>query len=76
MLHSKHKAKRHAMAKGNSGRLVIEVDPDLKRRLYSALAFENSTLKDWFINAAKQYIEERQQPGLPGIAKGKETTKL
>jgi predicted transcriptional regulator len=76
MLHSKHKTKRRAMAKGNSGRLVIEVDPDLKRRLYSALAFENSTLKDWFINAAKQYIEERQQPSLPEIPKGKETTEL
>lgn len=64
-----------AMAKGNSGRLVIEIDPDLKRRLYSALAFENSTLKDWFISAAKQYLDECQQPSLPGIDKRKETAK-
>lgn len=56
------------MPKGESGRVVIEVDPGLKRRLYSALAIENSTLKDWFIEAAKQFVAEREQPSLPEIA--------
>jgi hypothetical protein len=55
------------MPKGSSGRVVVEVDPDLKRRLYSALAIESSTLKDWFIDAAKQYVAEREQPLLPTI---------
>jgi hypothetical protein len=55
------------MPKGQSGRVVVEVDPDLKRRLYSALAIENSTLKDWFIDAARQYVAEREQPLLPVI---------
>ena len=36
------------MAKGESGRIVIEVDPHLKRQLYSALASDGSTLKAWF----------------------------
>lgn len=53
------------MPKGQSGRVVVEVDPELKRHLYSALAIENSTLKDWFVSAAKQYVAEREQPLLP-----------
>jgi hypothetical protein len=57
------------MPKGQSGRVVVEVDPDLKRRLYSALAIENSTLKEWFIDAARQYVAEREQPLLPAITK-------
>jgi hypothetical protein len=55
------------MSKGESGRVVIEVEPALKRRLYSALAIDNSTLKQWFIAAAEQYVEEREQPSLPEI---------
>jgi len=46
------------MPKGKSGRVVIEVEPALKRRLYSALAIENSTLKQWFIDSATQYVAE------------------
>ena len=54
--------------KGESGRVVVELDPELKRRLYSALAKESVTLKRWFINLAEQYISEQEQPHLPGIA--------
>lgn len=50
------------MPKGESGRVVIEVDPDLKRRLYSVLAIENSTLKSWFVEFARRYIAERETP--------------
>ena len=53
------------MAKGESGRIVIEIDPQLKRQLYSALASDGSTLKAWFVNAASTYLEEREQPWLP-----------
>jgi hypothetical protein len=45
------------MSKGDSGRIVIEVEPTLKRQLYSALAMESSTLKDWFIQCAEEYIK-------------------
>jgi hypothetical protein len=55
------------MAKGKSGRVVIEVDPDLKRRLYSELAREDLTLKDWFVDAASRYLSEIEQPTLPGV---------
>lgn len=49
------------MAKSDSGRIVLEVNPELKRVLYGVLALENKSLKDWFIKEAEQYIEEKQQ---------------
>ncbi|HNU50187.1 MAG TPA: hypothetical protein PKJ98_04630 [Verrucomicrobiota bacterium] len=52
------------MARGESGRIVIEVQPEVKRRLYSALALTGSTLKDWFIRAAADYCSETAQPSL------------
>ena len=63
------------MTKGKSGRVVVEVNPDLKRRLYSVLAFENSTLKDWFIQAAKRYVDEHEQPSLPDITTKKRSAR-
>ena len=53
------------MPKGESGRIVVDIDPALKRRLYSVLAMENSTLKEWFIQSAERYIEEKREPSLP-----------
>ena len=47
------------MTKGDSGRIVIEVEPDLKRRLYSTLAMDSSTLKDWFIQCAESYVKDK-----------------
>jgi len=44
-----------------SGRIVIDVDPNLKRGLYSALALTGSTLKEWFVHAAASYYEEVTQ---------------
>ena len=52
------------MAQGSSGRIVVEVDTQLKRQLYSVLASEGSTLKAWFVSAAKRYLDEREQPRL------------
>lgn len=54
------------MAIGESGRIVLEVEPELKRKLYSVLALENRSLKDWFIALATQHIEAQQQPSLFG----------
>jgi hypothetical protein len=55
------------MARGPSGRLVIEVDPNLKRDLHAALAADGVTLKNWFLQRAADYIAEYRQPSLPGI---------
>ena len=48
---------------------MIEVGLDLKRKLYRALAEDNSTLKDWFVEAATNYIAEREQPTLPDLGR-------
>ncbi|MFQ1065246.1 hypothetical protein [Bordetella trematum] len=44
------------MSIGNSGRIVIEIDPKIKRQLYSTLARDGMTLKDWFLQEAKSYM--------------------
>jgi hypothetical protein len=56
------------MARGNSGRVVLEVDPTLKKQLYALLVLEQLTLKDWFIKKAEEYVEAKRhnafdQPG-------------
>lgn len=56
------------MAIGESGRIVLEIEPELKRRLYSTLALENKTLKQWFVALAEQHIDRQQQPSLFGSA--------
>jgi len=52
------------MAKGASGRVVIELDPNLKKILYASLDQEGLTLKDWFIQSANRYVAEQVQPSL------------
>ncbi|HEN3613539.1 hypothetical protein V1951_10470 [Yersinia sp. 2544 StPb PI] len=48
------------MSKGDSGRIVLEVDPELKKALYSVLAHEQQTLKGWFVDKANKHIEEKK----------------
>jgi hypothetical protein len=64
------------MGIGNSGRVVVEVDPDLKRELYATLMRDGLTLKDWFIKSADDYLTYSGQMnlGLKGY-KEKETKK-
>ncbi|MEM8939188.1 MAG: hypothetical protein AAGC64_07565 [Bacteroidota bacterium] len=49
------------MAVGDSGRIVIEVDPDFKKKLRKALALNETTLKDWFLKHAEEFVENSQQ---------------
>ncbi len=49
------------MSRGNSGRIVIEIDPALKRELHSVLALEGVTLKECFISYAENYIKQHSQ---------------
>lgn len=44
------------MAQGKSSRVVIEVDPGLKKELYVALAKRQLTMKDWFTDTAKRFL--------------------
>ena len=50
------------MARGSSGRIVIEVEPSLKTELYKALAQRELTLKDWFIGRANEEVTSHSQP--------------
>ena len=52
------------MAKGNSGRIVIEIDPDLKEQLYLALKKEELTMKEWFVSNADGFLKDRLQLSL------------
>lgn len=45
------------MVQGASGRVVIEIEPHLKRQLYSTLAAQGMTLKEWFIRCSEHEIE-------------------
>jgi hypothetical protein len=48
------------MPAGRSNRIVIDVDNgDLKRRMYSALAEDGRSLKEWFTAAATDYLDRR-----------------
>ena len=49
------------MSRGTSGRIVIEVDPDFKRILYSNPAVRGFTLKEWFIANAESFIRDESQ---------------
>ena len=52
------------MARGKSGRVVLERDPDLKRRLYATLETSQQTMKEWFIREAEELVYGEKQPSL------------
>lgn len=52
------------MSRGNSGKIVLEIDPALKDKLYIALANEKLTLKDWFLKQCNEYLDNVSQPKL------------
>ena len=54
----------HHMARGDSGRIVLEIDPSEKDELYSAVTKDGMTLKDWFRRKASEYLRERNQTQL------------
>jgi hypothetical protein len=61
------------MSIGASGRVVIEVSPQLKRELYAALALDGVNLKGWFLRQAEAYLSHRQQHQLEFEAEPKQT---
>jgi hypothetical protein len=58
------------MSHGESGRIVIEIDPGMKRKLYASLAIKGSTLKHWFIQNASAYISDQEQAPAPSVPHG------
>jgi len=52
------------LSRGNSGRIVLEVDPSVKSQLYIALAKKGITLKAWFLQQCETFISDYRQPEL------------
>ena len=52
------------MPRGDSGRIVLEVDPSVKRKLYEILDIEGITLKQWFLGQAHRYVRDKLEPTL------------
>ncbi len=52
------------MAKGSSGRIVIEIDPSFKGELYMELEKEGLKMKEWFIANAEDFMKDRSQLSL------------
>lgn len=54
------------MSIGNSGRIVVEMEPELKRQLHSVLRLEGKNLKSWFLENVEELLEQHgQQQNLP-----------
>ena len=46
---------------GSSGRIVVELEPELKQSLHAALRENGTNLKDWFTEQARLFLEENDQ---------------
>ena len=49
------------MPVGNSGRIVIEINPELKQELYEQLNQENLNLKQWFLRNVDIFLNNKNQ---------------
>lgn len=52
------------MARGKSGRVVLEIDPELKQQIYYALESRQQTMKEWFVSEANALIYGNKQQSL------------
>jgi hypothetical protein len=57
------------MSIGDSGRIVIEIQPDMKRELHAALSRDGLTLKTWFVEQVGAYLQNCNQMPMFGDEK-------
>lgn len=55
------------MARGESGRIVIEVDPQLKAELHEKLSSRGTTMKAWFLREAVSFLGD-ENPAIRRVA--------
>lgn len=48
----------------HSGRIVVELEPELKLALHAALAAEGLSLKEWLDKNAREFVAGHRQPSL------------
>lgn len=54
------------MSIGSSGRIVVEIEPEMKKRLHSVLRLEGKNLKEWFLENVEELLgQHSQQQALP-----------
>lgn len=46
------------MAVGHSGRIVIDLDPKLKKEIHEAVRLKDKNLKEWFLEKVKEDFPE------------------
>jgi len=61
---------------GQSGRIVVDVSPELKRRIYATLGLSGRTLKEWFVQSAEQFCEQEASGDLNRIDPRSQATVL
>ncbi|MDD9177460.1 hypothetical protein [Aliivibrio sp. A6] len=44
--------------KSESGRIVLEIDPKLKKGMYKKINRDGKTMKDWFLQKAEEEFPE------------------
>lgn len=62
------------MAQGPSGRIVIEVDPELKQKLYSALKKDGLRMRDWFLGQVVDFLENPKSSKIQLVVDNEEVT--
>lgn len=61
------------MSIGASGRVVIEIEPALKRELHEVLKAEGTNLKAWFLHNVDQLLTEKNSGSPQATTKSKKT---
>lgn len=53
------------MSIGKSGRVIVEMEPELKKELHAVLRQEGTNLKAWFLEKVDELLAEKSQKPLP-----------
>ncbi len=61
MSHNRVNIRSILMPVGSSGRIVIEISPELKQELYQQLNQENLNLKQWFLRNVELFLNNKNQ---------------
>lgn len=49
------------MSIGTSGRVVIEIEPELKQEIYTKLKSNGMTLKEWFLLQSNELLNDNKK---------------
>lgn len=61
--------------RGDSGRIVLEIEPDKKERLHNAVRRDGLTLKEWFVQQMDDYLSSSSTAESPGTYKARQKSR-